>query len=362
MNNRNKSHVVTLIYISLCIILVFMCGCGRTKSNPDDFSSKSIPQSQAETDTSIEIIRVENTAGQTDSTDTSDNSDSAYDDNSTEPEFYTFLDVFRNENKMEINKIAARNKYWANSFTYSDSSPNGEKLVRNSDITEYPDSDHTTQSMGYTGIISYDDEKYTSRFGIDVSKFQGDVDWQKVANSGVDFAFVRIGYRGYGASGSLQSDKYYKKNIEGAQNAGLDVGVYLYSQAVNEEEAIEEADFVLSLLDGYTLTLPVVYDPEHVLNDTARTDNVSGEQFTRNAVAFCETITNAGLKPMVYANMLWEAYELDMSELSGIPMWYADYELLPQSPYDFDVWQYSQSGHIPGINGAVDLNVMFVEK
>lgn len=207
--------------------------------------------------------------------------------------------------------------------------------------------------------ISYKDSKYTIRKGIDVSYYQNDVDWEKVKNAGYDFAIIRIGYRGYGSSGALKTDTAFAKHIEGAQKAGIDVGVYFFAQAINEEEALEEANFVLNILKHYQLQLPVVYDPELIRNEDARTNNVSGEQFTKNTIAFCNAIKDAGFEPMIYSNMFWEAFLFDMTQLQDYPIWYADYETIPQTPYNFTMWQYSEKGNVDGIEGNVDLNIWF---
>ncbi len=209
--------------------------------------------------------------------------------------------------------------------------------------------------------LSYEDERYTTRIGIDVSQYQGTIDWQAVRESGVTFAFIRIGGRGYGEAGILYADDMALTNLAGAREAGLDVGVYFFAQAVSEEEAVEEAEFVLALLDGVPLELPVVYDPESILDDVARTDDVSGEQFTKNTLAFCDRIREAGYAPMVYCNMLWQAYELDLVALqeADLPLWYADYEALPQTPYAFSFWQYAEDAYVNGVEGQVDLNLQF---
>lgn len=212
------------------------------------------------------------------------------------------------------------------------------------------------------GKMIYKDDKYSSRLGVDVSHHQGKIDWEKVKEDGYEFAIIRIGYRGYGTEGTLNLDNRFHENIKDAQRAGLDVGVYFFAQAINEEEALEEAEFVLKHLKGYELDLPVAYDPESILYDEARTDDVTGEQFTKNAKVFCKRIRKAGYEPMIYSNMLWEAYELDLKKLSDYPIWYADYEPLPQTPYDFVMWQYTSSGTVDGIKGRVDLNIQFVGK
>lgn len=212
------------------------------------------------------------------------------------------------------------------------------------------------------GIAYYEDDSYMSRLGIDVSHHQGYIDWTKVKNAGVSFAFIRIGYRGYGETGKICADKTAMDNIKNAQKAGIDVGVYFFSQAINEEEALEEADFVLEQLDGIVLELPVVYDPETIRDDVARTDDVSGEQFTRNTIAFCEALKASGYTTMIYSNMLWEAFEYDLIALKNMDIWYADYEKIPQTPYAFSFWQFTEKGHIDGVDGEVDLDIQFLKK
>ena len=210
--------------------------------------------------------------------------------------------------------------------------------------------------------LTYEDDIYTSRMGVDVSHHQGKVDWNKVKAAGFDFAFIRLGYRGYGQAGSINLDKTYAENVRGAHEAGLEVGVYFFAQAINEEEAKEEAEFVIRNLEGSGIELPVVYDPESILDADARTDNVSGEQFTKNTLVFCSAIEEAGYRPMVYSNMLWEAFQFDMTQVSKYPLWYADYEAQPQTPYDFVFWQYSNEGRVDGISGSADLNIELIRK
>ena len=255
------------------------------------------------------------------------------DASSAESEILDFVDVYQNPYQVEIDPDVARHDYKTECFV------------------------HDGHYLSYTG-----DENYTYRLGVDVSEHQGYVDWVLLKESGFSFAFIRLGYRGYGQEGRICLDSEFHRNMQNAQAAGFDVGVYFFSQAVNEEEAMEEADFVLRNLEGYTLQLPVVYDPEHILDDEARTDNVTGRQFTANAEVFCSAVEEAGRRPMIYANMLWEAFELDLEQLSGYPVWYADYEPLPQTPYHFTFWQYSNTGSVEGISGDVDLNTQMIPK
>ncbi|MEE3357804.1 MAG: glycoside hydrolase family 25 protein [Lachnospiraceae bacterium] len=215
-----------------------------------------------------------------------------------------------------------------------------------------------------SGELTYSDSNYTSKRGIDVSYHQGDIDWIKVKNSGVEFVYIRMGYRGYTDKGTLAKDEKFDEYLKGAKKAGLDVGIYFFSQATTIKEAKEEADFVLDTLGKTELDLPIVYDPENVGGVDARTDGVSGYQWTKNTLAFCKKIKAAKHDTAVYSNMIWEANRLDMAEIAeaGIPVWYADYEPLPQSPYKYFCWQYSSTGTVDGIDGNVDLDIMFLPK
>lgn len=213
-----------------------------------------------------------------------------------------------------------------------------------------------------TGFKKYNDEKngITSKMGIDVSEFQGgDIDWKQVKVSGIEFVIVRIGYRAYGESGELVKDDMFEQNIEGALDAGLEAGVYFFSQAITPGEAVEEAEFVLDLIRPYKITGPVVYDTEEIKGDTARTDGNTRQEFTNYCKVFCDTVEHAGYDSMIYANMKWMAFTLDMEELTDYDFWYADYHELPQNPYDYTIWQYSETGAVPGINANVDLNIWF---
>lgn len=167
-------------------------------------------------------------------------------------------------------------------------------------------------------------------------------------------------------TGDLQRDNRAIKNLTRAKKAGLDVGVYVFSQAVTEEEAREEAELCLDVIkdSGVEITLPVVFDPEIVIEDYyARINYISGKQFTDNAVAFSETVKKAGFTPAIYANCSTETDILDMSRLKGSIIWYADYGFPPESPYDFTFWQYSNLGWVEGIpETETDLNVWFIEK
>lgn len=202
--------------------------------------------------------------------------------------------------------------------------------------------------------------KKVSYEGIDVSSHQKDIDWEKVKAAGIDFAIIRVGFRGYG-TGAIVPDEYFTKNIEGALAAGIKVGVYFFSQAINEAEAVEEAELVLEQIKNYNITYPVVYDAEDISNDTARTDGLLGAQITSNCIAFCDKIKAAGYTPMIYANKRWFLTRLDLTRLTDYDLWHAAYVDAPDTPYMYTMWQYSSSGKVDGINGSVDLNISFVD-
>jgi len=215
-----------------------------------------------------------------------------------------------------------------------------------------------------TGYKSYQDPETgaKAKLGIDVSEFQGEViDWKQVKESGVEFVMVRLGYRAYGESGSLVLDAMYEQNVKNALEAGLQVGVYFFSQAVSPAEAVEEAEFVLEHLKHYNITGPVVFDTEEIKWDSARTDGNTRQDFTNYCKVFCDTIEHAGYDPMIYANLKWMTFTLDMEQLTEYDFWYADYHETPQCPYEYKIWQYSETGAVPGITGNVDLNLWFQE-
>ncbi len=219
------------------------------------------------------------------------------------------------------------------------------------------------------GNLSYQEQVFryvenglvTSAFGIDVSSHQGEIDWTAVKNAGVKFVFIRAGFRGY-ESGKLVQDEYFDKNMQGAMDAGLDVGVYFYSQAITDDEAREEAELTLSMMEGYDVKLPVVFDWEVITNgDYARTANITPYGLTDCVIAFCETIKKAGYRPMYYQNKETALSKMDLELVTDYGFWLAEYDDLPSYPYHYDIWQYTDRGRVDGIEGRVDLNISFID-
>jgi len=210
-----------------------------------------------------------------------------------------------------------------------------------------------------TGEFQYlQDGEVISHKGIDVSKHQGDIDWNLVAQDGVEFAFIRVGNRGYG-TGKMVEDEFFEDNIKEAILAGIKVGVYYYSQAINEEEVLEEAQFVLEKIAPYKIDCPVVFDVERVTEGEGRMNAISVEERTRLASIFCQSIEAAGYEPMIYHNTEMGIMMLDLTALEDYDKWFAAYSDKFYYPYEYKVWQYSQKGKVQGIKGDVDLNISF---
>ena len=199
--------------------------------------------------------------------------------------------------------------------------------------------------------------KSSGSFGIDVSKWNGNIDWNAVKNSGVSYVIIRCGYRG-STTGALIEDPKFRTNIQGASKAGIKVGIYFFTQAVNEVEAVEEASMVLGLIKGYNISFPVFLDVE---SSGGRADGISASTRTAVCKAFCQTIQNSGYKAGVYANKTWFNEKIETPSLTGYKIWLAQYAAAPSySRTKYDMWQYSSKGSVPGISGNVDMNTSYM--
>lgn len=207
--------------------------------------------------------------------------------------------------------------------------------------------------------IRYTGASYATRWGVDVSNYQGSIDWQALKAQGIEFAYLRLGLRGYGEHGTLYTDRSFARYYEGAKAAGIDVGVYFFSQAVTVREAADEALFALELLDGRALDLPVYYDWEPVSADDSRTAGYDGRYLTAGAAAFCNIIERGGYTAGVYLNRQQGYYRYDLRSLAGRSLWVADYADYPDFYYAYDVWQYEHQARLDGVGEIVDLNLEF---
>lgn len=234
-------------------------------------------------------------------------------------------------------------------LTYTCNNP-----IWNEDLGKYEYLTYTVPSMPYS-------------VGIDVSKWQGNIDWNKVKASGIDFAFIRVGNRSYEPSGKLSFDPYFYQNIQGAKAAGLRVGVYIFSQATTIEEAKEEAAFAMHYLNGHTLDLPIVFDYEFSnngrLNQAYDSKKLNADKATDICLAFCDMVEQYGYSSMVYANQNMLTVYLDGERLSReTEVWLARYHTGNVYPHAYSFWQFTSKGYVDGIKGNTDLNFRFVDK
>lgn len=240
-------------------------------------------------------------------------------------------------------------------FVHSESEVDILKEDTATDKIDSEDEDDTQ----YTALLDMEEDRENAvQLGIDVSKWNGEIDWEIVKAEGVDFAIIRCGYRG-SSSGWLIEDPYFYKNLEGAKRAGISVGVYFFTQATDLVEAVEEASMVVSLLGDRGIEYPVFIDTEGA-GGNGRADNL--DPGTRTAVvnAFCQTIQNAGFDAGVYASRNWYLNNLNADELNDQKVWLAEYRQTPEYEGRYDMWQYTSSGSVAGIEGRVDLNISYL--
>ena len=240
---------------------------------------------------------------------------------------------------------------------------NGTEVVVNDKLKRNP---YTEEDFapGEKGRMQYLSGPY--RTGVDVSTHQGEIDWKKVAADGIDFVMLRVGFRGFG-NGTIMLDSRFEKNAKAAAENGLAVGAYFFSQAITPQEALEEADFVLKQMEGRTITMPIAYDWERIDPDmdpegTARTVGVDSETLSECAVTFCQRIEEAGYQAMVYCNNDTGYFNYDIAQLQDYPIWFASFDTgYPYYYYQVNLWQYTDSGTVDGIEGPADLNLLPLE-
>lgn len=242
------------------------------------------------------------------------------------------------------------------------SGSNGEKLLAalNDNIPRTTLDPHKYAYDVETGLKGYyEDGVNKAMFGVDVSRWNENIDWKKAAAAGVDFAMIRAAYRGTAAEGIIYTDTYFEQNIKGSTQNGVKAGAYFFSQAITVEEAIEEANYIIEVLKPYKdkITFPVAFDTEK--SDNARANDLSCEERTLIAKAFCDTIKAAGYTPMIYFSTNWSIMNLDLEALTDYDIWYAYYADDIYYPYEYKIWQYASDGSLPGFTGHVDMNVGF---
>ena len=227
---------------------------------------------------------------------------------------------------------------------------------------EIPENDYEVTSFYFSddGRLHYDDDDRTSLVVMDVSYSQKDIDWEKVRDDGIDMAMIRLGYRGY-ESGALNLDAYFDANAEGSKAAGVEAGVYFFSQAVSIEEAEEEARFVIQHYKDKKLTGPIAFDMEPIPG-ADRITYLTLEEKTAIADAFLNYIKKKGYEPLLYGNPKWLKGSVDLSRLTDYDVWLAHYTNQTGYPYSYCMWQYTDKGSVNGITGDVDLSVKIIDR
>ena len=366
-NPRKKKGIEVRVPAALicCVILTAGClaGCGGAPKTSASAAS-DIPAAPAESDTAEGYAVSEKPADPADSADRAESAGTApassgdtsaaaagtgstsaaaagTDSETAGGRLLKYIDAWEEWHTMTVDPDVRETAYNASQFISAEENP---------------------QWMIYTGKGS---EEYECLQGIDVSEHQGTIDWQAVAEAGYQFAFIRVGFRGYGEAGTLVEDSMAVENLQQAQAAGLDVGTYFFSQALNEEEAAGEAALAVSVIEksGVEPDLPLMYDPEIIKDDDGRANDITREQVALNTAAFRETVeTSSTCRVDIYSNLPWEHNYFDTDTMNRYEIWYADYEPLPQTPYHFTWWQYTNEGTVPGIEGVVDLDLWLRKK
>lgn len=233
--------------------------------------------------------------------------------------------------------------------------------VEGTEVNEYDNAKFEKDENGF--MIYVDKGVVTSSIGLDLSELQGYVDFYALKEQNIEFVILRIAGRGYGQAGNMYADARFDEYYENAKAAGLKVGAYFFSQATSKEEAIAEAQYALDLLNGRELDFPLAYDWEFIENEPeARTNGMEATTITDCAVAFCNTVKQAGYKPLIYINtsLIYQTY--DVERIKDFELWHAEYTETPSLYYDFTIWQYSNEGWVDGIDVPVDLNICLKNK
>lgn len=279
-----------------------------------------------------------------------------------------FISIYIEKNSFEVSPPVAKFSQTDRNNTAGTDSITDVPIIVSSGIEADVNNDYDRNSFTPKDFLLLDSGMVTYTgsneiHGIDVSSFQGDIDWQAVKEAGIDFAIIRLGLRGMSA-GLIYIDDYFYSNIEGASAAGIDVGVYFFSQALTSDEAIEEANYVLDILDGRQLQYPVFFDWEPGTDPEDRTNAIySSPEINEYAVAFCKVIEEAGYKSGIYFNSFQGYFQYDFALFERQTLWLAEYnKAYPRFYYDFDMWQYSCTGTVPGIEHPVDINIHIPEK
>ncbi len=222
------------------------------------------------------------------------------------------------------------------------------------------DYDFENNLINENGMLRYKDSKREAVNGVDLSKYNGAVDFTKLKDAGVGFVMLRLGSRGYG-TGKIALDEKFVEYAQNAQMNGIQIGAYFYSQAINETEAVEEANYIVGAVSGFGVKYPIAIDIERVTGDDARTDKLTNKERTAVVKSFCDAVKGYGYKPIIYATTEMLVGGLNLEELTDYDIWLADDKTPTKFPYKFSMWQYSKNGKIDGITGDIDLDLSFID-
>ena len=235
------------------------------------------------------------------------------------------------------------------------------KKVYYEELEDVPKNDYDFENdlLNENGMLTYKDTKREAIKGVDLSKYNGTVDFNVLKDKDIKFVMLWLGSRGYG-TGSISLDEKFVEYAQNAQLSGLQIGAYFYSQAINEMEAIEEANYIVGAVSGFSVKYPIAIDIESVSGDEARTDKLTAKERTAVVKTFCDTVKGYGYKPIIYATRDMLIAGIDLTELADYDIWLADENVPTDYPYRFTMWQYNKKGKIDGISGDIDLNLCFI--
>ncbi len=261
--------------------------------------------------------------------------------------------------KKEISENKPEPSVSENKFNISSAGEKPEYVYINDAI---PKSDLVQDDFSYVSgnrLVYSQGGRNVSHFGIDVSKYNGTISWNKVKKQGVEYALIRVGSRGY-STGSVVLDEKFSENLNGCKNNGIDVGVYFFSQAISIEEAVEEANYCVAALGGQAIRYPIIFDSEKVLNDSYRTENLSSTELTEIFKAFAGQVKAFGYTPMFAGTKEQLVRHVDLENMNGYDIWLIDNGDKTEYPYRYSIRQYTDKGTIDGIDGNVNLDICLI--
>lgn len=281
-----------------------------------------------------------------------------------------FWDMYPVEEKVEVEEVPAEEETVEEEIE-EDPSKDGKhiEVINREGVSEWIEINPKWRKNTYdfTNLVRkndllhyYANGKQISYLGIDLSKYQKQVDFAAIKDEGIDFCMLRVGARGY-ENGVIQEDDKFQEFLKAAEAVDMPIGLYFFSQAVTEMEAIEEANYVISKIVGHEISYPIAFDMEFIENDTSRIETLTNNERTNIALAFLNQIEAAGYTGMLYGNKEWLLTRIDLGKFEDFDIWLAEEEDIPDYPYLYSMWQYTRQGEIYGIDGYVDLNVSFID-